>query len=240
MVVSTQGLIVKSVKYSETSLILTLFTKALGLQSYMMRGVRASKSKGRGNVLQPMQLLHVEVTNRENKNLQTIKEFRPALVYEQIPFHINRTAMGMFMLEVINASIQETEPNEALFEYLESAYHFLDQVEEISPLYHLKFMLGLTGHLGFLPMNNYSTATPYFALDEGQFVEAERRDFILSEVNSALFHKLLITPMSALAELNTTKIQRKSLLSALEAYFKLHVMNFREFRTPLIFGQVFE
>jgi len=239
---STLGLVVKSVKYSDSSLILTVYTRELGMQSYMMRGIRASKAKGRGNILQPMNFLDLEVTSRENKNLHNIREFKPAIVYARIPFEIPRTAMGMFMLEVINVSIREEEANAELFDYLYNAFEVLDGEKELSPLFHLKFMVQLSGYLGFMPMVNYDQfETNLFALEAGHFVSKEVLEpHILSLDMSKLFYDLLTTSVNELSSLKVSKVNRQELLEVLEQYYKLHIMDFKDFRTPSIFGQVFD
>lgn len=237
---STLGLILKAVKYSDTSLILTVYTRELGLQAYMMRGVRGGKRK-KGNILQPMNFLEMEVTSRENKNLQSMREFKPAIVYSRIPFDMKRTAMGMFMLEVINACIREEEANHELFDFLYSAFQYLDVEEELSPLFHLKFMVQLSGHLGFMPMTNYDgMENNLFALEAGYFISREVLEpHVLGLEMSKLFYDLVVTPVRELKNMQVNKIYRQELLEVLEQYYKLHIMDFKDFRTPMIFEQIF-
>ena len=45
MVHKTKGIILRSVKYGETSLIVTAFTELFGLQSYLVNGVRTVSKK---------------------------------------------------------------------------------------------------------------------------------------------------------------------------------------------------
>jgi DNA repair protein RecO (recombination protein O) len=42
MLHKTKGLVLRAVKYGETSLVVTMFTELFGVQSYMVNGVRTA------------------------------------------------------------------------------------------------------------------------------------------------------------------------------------------------------
>jgi DNA repair protein RecO (recombination protein O) len=44
----TKGLVLRTVKYGETSIIVTIFTELFGVQTYLVNGVRSSSKKGAG------------------------------------------------------------------------------------------------------------------------------------------------------------------------------------------------
>ena len=49
----TRAIVLHCIKYSETSVIAKIYTEKLGMQSYMVKGVRAAKSKSKAAMLQP-------------------------------------------------------------------------------------------------------------------------------------------------------------------------------------------
>ena len=61
MLIKTRGIIFKSIKYSETSLILDVYTEELGLQKYIISGVRSKKARTTAGMLQIMSLLDLDV-----------------------------------------------------------------------------------------------------------------------------------------------------------------------------------
>ena len=73
----TKGVVLKTVRYGETSIIAGIFTELFGLQSYLINGVRVTSKKGSGkaNMLQPGAILDMVVYHNELKNLQRVKEF---------------------------------------------------------------------------------------------------------------------------------------------------------------------
>ncbi len=78
----TKGIVLKTVKYGETSLIATLYTELFGIQSYLVSGVRTSTRKGPGkaNLFQPAAILDLVVYHNELKHLQRIREMKWALL----------------------------------------------------------------------------------------------------------------------------------------------------------------
>ena len=44
MISKTKGIVLRTVKYGETSVVVTIFTELFGLQSYLVNGVRASNT----------------------------------------------------------------------------------------------------------------------------------------------------------------------------------------------------
>ncbi len=48
MITKTRGLFLSHIKYGETSIICKIFTESLGLQSFIVNGIRKSKSKNIG------------------------------------------------------------------------------------------------------------------------------------------------------------------------------------------------
>ena len=80
MLQTTKTIVLRTVKYGETSIITTLYTEAFGLQSYLVNGVRTTSKKGatKSALFQPAALLEVVAYHNEFKNLQRLKEFDAA------------------------------------------------------------------------------------------------------------------------------------------------------------------
>ena len=50
----TKGIVLRTVKYGETSLVVTMFTELFGVQTYMVNNVRTSKqASSKANHFQP-------------------------------------------------------------------------------------------------------------------------------------------------------------------------------------------
>src|SRR5690606_31663555 len=94
----TKGIVLKSVKYSETSLIVNIYTQDFGLKSMMVSGSRKNKSAHKANLFQLMNLLEIVFYNNESDHLSRLKEVKIYHPYDRIPFDVVRANLGTFLL----------------------------------------------------------------------------------------------------------------------------------------------
>ena len=71
---STPALVLHTTSYSESSVIAKIFTRQLGVRSYIIKGVRKSGSKTKQNLLQPLSHLDLVVYNNPKTQINYIKE----------------------------------------------------------------------------------------------------------------------------------------------------------------------
>ncbi|HEY6900792.1 MAG TPA: DNA repair protein RecO [Puia sp.] len=232
----TKGIVLKTVKYGETSLIATLYTELFGLQSYIVSGVRTSSKKGPGkaNLFQPSAILDLVVYHNDLKNLQRIKEMKWAILYQHIFFDVLKNAVALFMVELLTKCIKQPEPNPDLFYFIEDAFTYLDASEgRVQANFPLFFMLHLAGFFGFRIQDIYTEKTPYLDLQEGQFVaEHPEHPQVLEGNHSYITAQLLRAQQpEELRELPLNQETRRTLLQAYQLFFALHVPDFGEMRT---------
>ena len=239
MLLKTRGIIFRTVKYSETSIIADIFTEEKGLQSFIISGVRNPKSKVGSGVFQVMSLVELVAYYRDNGKLNRIKEVRPWEVFQSIPFQIEKMAVGMFMAEICQKSIKTAEKNQELFDFLCDSFLLLDRTEKSIANFHLAFMLRLTQYLGFLPGGEFSEETPYFDLKEGVFEEVvPLHPNFLNKEESEDFGDLSEMNMLRAHELKFTRDRRRTLLKNLINFFKYHIDDFGEVQTHKVFETV--
>src|SRR5580658_5066580 len=104
----TKGIVLKIVKYGETSLITTVYTELFGIQSYLVNGVRSSSRKGPGkaNLFKPAAILDLLVYHNDLKNLQRIREFTWAILYKNVFSDILQNAVALFMVELLQKCLK--------------------------------------------------------------------------------------------------------------------------------------
>ncbi len=119
-----------SIKYGETSVIARVLTRELGLQSYLVPGVRKPKARIRQNLFQPLCLLDLIVYHKEKEGLHRIKEITCPHPYESIPYDIPKTSIAIFLAEMLHHAIKSHEANPALFDFIRDSLLTLDQTKE--------------------------------------------------------------------------------------------------------------
>src|ERR1700761_5343803 len=144
----TKGVVLRTVKYGETSLIVSIYTELFGVQSYLVSGVRVSSKKGHGkaNLFQPAAILDLVVYHNELKNLQRIREFKWGVIYQHIFFDVLKNAVALFMVELLQKCLRQPEPNPDLFYFIEVSSLHLDTAESrVQANLPLFFILHLAG-----------------------------------------------------------------------------------------------
>jgi DNA repair protein RecO (recombination protein O) len=232
----TKGIVLKGVKYGETSLIVSVYTELFGIQSYLVNGVRTSTRKGPGkaNLFQPSAILDLVVYHNELKNLQRIREFKWDVLYQHIFFDVFKNAVAVFMVELLQKCLRQPEPNPELFYFIEDSFLHLDAAESrVQANLPLFFILHLAGFFGLRIDDTYSEETPFFDLQEGQFVtEHPQHPYFVEGAYSYMTAQLLRARQpQELQELALNQEARRHLLQAYRTFYALHVPDFGEMRT---------
>jgi len=232
----TKGIVLKTVKYGETSLIATIYTELFGIQSYLINGVRSSSRKGPGkaNLFQPAAILDLLVYHNDLKNLQRIREFTWSILYKGILSNILKNAVALFMVELLQKTLKQPEPNPELFYFIEDSFLHLDASEgRVLANFPLFFILHLAGFFGFRIQDTYGEHNAILDLLEGQFVpEPPHHQQILEGALSYDTAQLLrVQQPGELAELPLNQETRRLLLHAYLTFYAVQIPDFGEMRT---------
>ena len=239
----TKGIVLRTVKYGETSVIVSIFTEAFGLQSYLVNGVRVSSKKGSGkaNLFQPTAILDLVVYHNELKQLQRIKEFKWAHIYSQILSDVKKNAVAVFMIELLAKCVKQPEANAELFQFTEDSFLHLDECEDaVMANFPLFFSLHLPVFFGFRIDDNYSETNKYLDLQEGSFVPfAPGHPHFLDEKQAFITSQLLkVQQPEELKDIKLNHETRRNLLFAYERFFALHIQDFGTMKTLPVLREI--
>lgn len=239
MLFSSKAIVIRTIKYSETSVIAKLYTRQFGMQSYMIRGVRTSKSSG----IKPAQLLNLNLLEivayrKQNTELQNIKEMRCTPALSNLHTDFIKTAIGMFMAELMHKCIVEEEPNEVLFDFAQECITRLDETPHNTSFFPAWFMIHLSRYLGFEPKGEVENQE-VFDMEEGIFTQdAAGLLNIIPYPLSGLLHQLKQSDLSNYHVITSNHLQRNSLLEHLITYYKLHHLNIGEIKSHRVLREV--
>jgi DNA repair protein RecO (recombination protein O) len=241
MNIKTKGIVLHTVKYSESSVIVRIFTEQLGLVSYIVKGVRSARGSTKAALLRPLTLLEMDVTHRENKGLQYIKEYKRAYNYSSLPFDTAKSAIALFMLEVISRSLKEHDAHEELFQFVYDCFCHLDELPSMNNDFHLQFLVHYAGYLGFEPHGAYTENTPYFDMQEGSFIaQANISSLILNKADSELISILAAGSIILPLAVKLNRQVRRDMLHHLLKYYSLHLEGFSGLRSPEVLEMLFD
>ncbi len=239
----TKGIVLRAVKYGETSLIVSIYTELFGLQSYMVNGIRVVSKKGGGsaNHFQPAAMLDLVVYHNDLKNLQRIKEFGWAFMYQHILFDVIKNSVALFIIELLQKTIKEPEANPDLFHFIEDALIHLDESEAaVVANFPLFFAAHLTNFFGFRISDEYGERNTILDLQEGTFIsERPLHPYLLEEPYSQIVSQLLQTQQPhELKEIRINQEKRRILMQAYQIFYALHVPEFGVMKTLPVLQEV--
>jgi DNA repair protein RecO (recombination protein O) len=239
MIVCTPAIVLSTIKYGEADLIARLYTKELGTQSYMLKGIRKSrKGKLRVAFFQPLTQLEIETQHKNKGTLEYIKEARVGISYQQIPFDITKSSVALFFGELLTQLLTEQESDARLFDYLSHVFELLDQTSHISN-YTIKVLLDMSDFMGF-GIDRSTVAFPYFNLLAGSFDNDGMQPHHLNEIESSFIKQFIGTDFEQLNSIKITRKQRSELLNLVIDYFQIHLQVFKKPTSLTILKQVFD
>lgn len=209
------GIFLHRVSYSNTSLIISLYTKESGLKKFIFKG-----GKKKAHNLFPMGLSELTYYDRRESELLQLTAAEPAFPTD-FQFDPIKGTIAFFMAEVIRKVVHVNEKDPALFRFLEETVRQLNDSED-SQLTPVLFMIDLAEWLGVQPFIE-NNAHPHFNLDEGRF-EGVRRDqfnIVSGEIAELIKAHILGLEVQSLA-----KQKRVEALEAMINYFRIHVPGF--------------
>src|SRR5690606_14746479 len=173
MLATTEGIILHYIKYGENSVILNIYTKALGRQAYILNVSRSKNSKNKTGILQPLFLVNLVAYQKDTREVQRIKEIKNQPVYQNIPFDVTKSTQAIFLAEMLGKTLREQESAPEMFEFIQNSLLFFDLAEEGAPNFHLWFLFHLTEYLGFLPDTQKVGFRNWFDMRKGQVLSHE-------------------------------------------------------------------
>ncbi|RNC92437.1 MAG: DNA repair protein RecO [Allomuricauda sp.] len=238
MQVHTKAIVLSSIKYGDTSLIVKAFTEVDGVKSYLLKGILSTKKgKLKPALFQPLTQLELVANHKNKGTLETIREAKVIHPYKSLHNDIVKNSMVLFLAEMLTHSIREEQEDKSLYNYLEYSFIWLD-ANDNSSNFHLLFLLNLTKYLGFYP-DDSNTKGDYFDLQEGCFRTVPNLNPMVEKGEVQLLKHLLGINFDALIGIKTTKTNRQELLKKVILYFQLHLHGFRKPRSLAVLNAVF-
>lgn len=150
MIEKTNAVVLKSMKYRDTSKIVTLYTRRFGRLSCLAKGARQLTSKF-GASLEPMTESEIVIYRTEGRDLHLLSQSSTLRPFKRVHAEGEKIAVGFSVLELVNRLAHEQEEHQALYELLLEALEALEHSERnfVNILY--AFELRFAALHGFSP-----------------------------------------------------------------------------------------
>lgn len=232
MLTKTQAIVLHSLKYGESRLIVDMFTRTFGRQSFIVSIPKTSKGKIKKQFFQPLTLLEIETDIRPKLQLQKLNDVRLLTPFASIPFEPDKLAISLFVAEFLYYALRSEQRNELLYDYLEYSIMWLDGQQANFSNFHIVFLLRLTRFLGFYPnMDDYEDGD-YFDLRESEFMRNPpvHRDFLHPE-EAQKVQLMMRMDFPTMHLFRMSHNDRNRLLEISIKYYRLHLPDFPEMKS---------
>ena len=228
MISKTRGIVIKYIKYRDTSIIVQIFTEDYGLVPFLINGIRSPRSKRSISYFQPFSLLELVAYIKSGREVQRLSEFKFFAPTHQLHQDIRKSAVTLFLAEILSKLLMHEpgEKHQPLFEFLSMSIQGLDQLDQQIENFHLHFLLKLMPHMGI-------------GVEDGslliQAMESELgvRDPLLIQLISSILANPINAPIKS-----TGKVRSGALELVLE-YIQHHTFHFGEINSLKVLQQVF-
>ena len=162
-IIHTEAIVLRAIDYSETSRIVTLYTKEMGKTGVMAKGARSARSRF-GSTLDPMSRIAAVLHVRAGRDLNILSEASHVRHHSTLRSELARVESGLRMVELVNALLPEREANTPVYGLLAASLTALDHASARTGNVWPFFQLRLATLLGF---------GPSFRRDEVQDMQGE-------------------------------------------------------------------
>ena len=241
MLTKTQAIVLHSLKYGETRLIVDMFTRSHGRLSFIVSMPKSAKGKMKKQFFQPLTMLEIETDVRPHLQLQKLSDARLLHPFSSIPFDPHKLAISLFLAEFLYYALRGEQQNALLFDYVISSVQWLDGQDKHYANFHLVFLMRLIRFLGFYPnLDDYSVGD-YFDLRESEFIPVPpvHRDFLQpQEAEKIQLMMRMDYPTMHLFQMSHS--ERNRLLEVALTYYRLHLPDFPELRSLAVLQELYK
>jgi DNA repair protein RecO (recombination protein O) len=238
MLTTTKAIVFSAIKYQDDSLIVSCFTKELGIKPYLLKGVfKSRKSSVKPALFQILSLLEITANHKKEAGINFIKEVRVYSNYKTLQTQIHKNAIAQFLSEILSIVVKEEEANVPLYDFIEYSLLWLDEHNDCAN-FHLSFLMQLTTYLGCYP-DTTNAHLEFFNLETGRFSANPLTNFSISGAKLRLFKSVLGTNFDAVKNVKLTASQRQDFLTIILDYFNLHLFDFKKPKSLEILSKLF-
>ncbi len=223
MLDKARGIVVRAVRYGDTSLIADIYTDKYGMLGFIAKMPKKRKSATRGLLLCPLAILEIDFDYHEGRNLLRLSDARLAEAYGSLPYHPVKETIALFLAEFLSCALRsERGPNPPLYSFVENSLLWLDNSESHFTNFPTAFMLRLTRFLGIWP--SVEEVRPLLHEEE----EEER----------AALPSLLRMNYGTMHLFRFTSAQRSRILQVANNFYRLHIDGFPELKSVAVLREV--
>lgn len=239
MLRKTKAVVLKSLKYSESSIICHCYTEQFGRLSFMVSGVSGKRSKFKLNFFQSLNFIEIDIYYKEKQDLHRLKDIK--IIRNAYSFQVDfvKNAVSLFLSELLYKTLKEHTGNEPLFNFLFYSLSIFDEMEDGKANFHLLFLLELSKYYGFYPQKTDANQVGYFNYGTGSFSSSSHSHTATREI-SLYINQFLESNFEQLQTIKLNKELRSKVLETILNLYKYHLEGIQELESVAVLKELFK
>ncbi len=240
MLQKTSGIVLHTLKYTDTSLIVDIYTSDRGRVSYLVPVPKTRRRGAKAVFFQPLSMIEYESDFRSRLSLQRLREVRSTYLFCSLPYDPYKSAIALFLAEFLYRVLREDGGNAPLFSYLCYSVEWLDTYQAVPANFHLVFLMRLSRFLGFYPNLDAYHPGDYFDLRAACYVSVrpDHADVVLP-AEATVLTRLMRMNYETMHIFTMNRAQRNRCLELILRYYRLHQPDFPELRSLNVLQELF-
>lgn len=225
--------------HSDRTSILQTYSLEMGAVSFAVPAGGGAGAARRRALLQPLTPLEVEATIRPGKELHTFREPRAKVHMHTILMSPERSAVAMFLAEVLQTLLRQADADANTYYYIEEAVERLNEPQTPVANFGLMFMRGLSAMLGIEPDGGDYRPGMLFDMIGGCFRRsAALHGHSLSVAESAAAARLLRMTWANQGRFRFAAADRRAALERILEYYSLHYAPLTGLKSPAVLHEL--
>ena len=129
MICTSQAIVLNKKKFSDSSLICTIYSEEYGKVSIIAKGARSIKNPS-GAILEPLNHIDLIYYYKPKRNIQLFKEASIIKKHYSISDSYKKSLYSLIILDVINYTSYVESPCNIIFRLIKSSLHYIDKSSE--------------------------------------------------------------------------------------------------------------
>ena len=224
-------IVLNHTKLGENSIVLHTLSSEYGRRGFI---VKVSPKTAMALFL-PLNILDAEISENPKSDLWYARNFVSVSPLNGIRGNIHKHTMTLFISEVLYRVIKDQSNEDGLAHWLKSQILTLDALESDFANFHLMFLLGLCGALGFDP--DTAGLAPFVV--SGSPSHPERSEGYGSGRNLQAIDSLLRLPFAEALLLPLTGADRNAIAESILKYIEYHTESAVNIRSLAVLREIY-
>lgn len=226
--------------HSDRTSILNAYSREMGRVAFAVASGSGAGAARRRALLMPLNPVEVVASVRSGSELMTFREPRALMPLHGIMSSPERSAVALFIAEVLERVLRQSEPEPTVFDFLVDSVGRLNNPEVAAANFHLCFLVRLAAMLGIAPDPTDYRRGMVFDMVDGVFrLSMPLHGRALSASDSGVAALFMRMTWENQAAFRLDRRRRNEILERILDYYSLHLADMTTLRSPSILRSLF-